>query len=254
MPNISFQASWHFLHKLSPVWSCCFYSDHMGHMKMWRKDFFCYSNYNHKSQKLFPEGILKHNGFCGRLGPGSPPPPRPTPPPTLIRPLWALCRAEEQSRGRGTSVLWVSYSPDLNFWLKEWRAKKSDQSTPLQMQSLAFFPPFFPLPCFSMTSYVADANPPQSYPYVLNKYSRQLPIWLLRSCPGFASRDTYTVNSAPKISSSKINFPGYWELDDLSVSLGSFNNKKELKCLLSYLLIIDGSSVFTPFFNNSFYR
>lgn len=105
-----------------------------------------------------------------------------------------------------------------------------------------------------MTSCVADANPPQSYPYVLNKYGRQLPTWLLRSCPGFASPDTYTLNSAPKISSSKINFPGYWELDDLSVSLGSFNNKKELKCLLSYLLIIDGLSVFTPFFNNSFYR
>lgn len=46
------------------------------------------------------------------------------------------------------------------------------------------------------------------------------------------------LNSAPKISSSKINFRGYWELDDLSVSLGSFNNKKELKCLLSYLLIV----------------
>lgn len=123
------------------------------------------------------------------------------------------------------------------------------------MQSRAFFPRFFPLPCFSMTSYVADANPPQSYPYVLNKYSRQLPTWLLRSCLALLHQiPTYTLNSAPKISSSKINFPGYWELDDLSVSLGSFNNKKELKCLLSYLLIIDGSSIFTPFFNNSFDR
>ena len=253
MPNISFQASWHFLHKLSHVWSCCFYSDHMGHMKMWRKDFFCYSNYNHKSQKLFPEGILKHNGFCGRLGPA--PLPAPPPLPTFIRPLWALCRAEEQSRGRGTSINSLGeLQPWFKFLTQGMESKKIRPKHPSPNASLAFFPPFFPLPRFSMTSCVADANPPQAYPYVLNKYSRQLPTWLLRSCPGFASPDTYTLNSAPKISSSKINFPGYWELNDLSVSLGSFNNKKELKCLLSYLLIIDGSSVFTPFFNNSFYR
>ena len=138
-------------------------------------------------------------------------------------------------------------SPDLSFWLKEWRRKKSDQSTS-KMQSLASYLPFLPLPCFSKTSSVAEANLPQSYSCVLNKYSRQLPTWLLRSCPGYVSSDACTLNSAPKISSSKINFLGYWEQGDLSVSPGSFNSKKELECLLSYLLFIDGLSIFPYFF------
>lgn len=154
MPNIPFQARWHFLHILSHVWSCCFTQIIWHTWKCRGKNSstiqttttshinrFCKESSNTvvsvEGWEKPPILLQDHSELCGGLGSRA----------------WA-----EGTRGASTG----NHSPDLSFWLKEWRGKKSDQSTS-KMQSLASYLPFLPLPCFSKTSSVAEANIPQSY-------------------------------------------------------------------------------------------
>lgn len=109
--------------------------------------------------------------------------------------------------------LWVSYSP--HFLISGVQGKEIQTKAPLPKGKI-WDPISFltPAHAFSKTSSVTEADLPQSSPCMLYPRYILLPLWLLKSCPDYASPDTCTL-----ISPLKINSLGYWRLGDLSGSL-----------------------------------
>jgi hypothetical protein len=109
------------------IWCCCFCSDPLDLMNMWRNTFPCCSNYNHKSQEPFLRWTLQNNGLCRRLGK----------PPTLWGDLaelyWRSRKDSVDRRTRGNSSGWVTA---LTVLFQGWKGGKGRRSTPSKAQSL----------------------------------------------------------------------------------------------------------------------